>query len=81
MQGGTVGEVPERHTAHLEPLGGRRHILLNSSVEASVPVMYKHAKGWGKQNDVRCWLGERGERALLKKSRGRWLRRCTQLER
>ena len=58
MQGGTVGEVPERHTAHLEPLGGRRHILLNSLVVASVRVMHNPAKRWVKQNVVNCWLGE-----------------------
>jgi len=50
--------VSERQTAHLEPLGGRRHILLNSLVVASVRVMHNPAKRWVKQNVVNCWLGE-----------------------
>ena len=50
--------MSERQTAHLEPLGGRRHILLNSLVVASVRVMHNPAKRWVKQNVVNCWLGE-----------------------
>jgi len=57
--------VSERQTAHLEPLGGRRHVLLNASVVASVRVMYNPAKRWVKQNVVNCWLGEQGERVLF----------------
>ena len=58
FSGSNGGEVSERQTAHLEPLGGRRHVLLNSSVVASVRVMYNPAKRWVKQNVVNCWLGE-----------------------
>ena len=46
--------MSERQTAHLEPLGGRRHVLLNSSEEASVRVMYNPAKGWVRQNVAIC---------------------------
>src|SRR5262249_44875642 len=60
-------------------LGGRRHVLLNSSVVASVRVMYNPAKRWVKQKCCQLLVGGAGERA-------HFLRRaaaggCTQLER
>src|SRR6516225_4648421 len=60
FSGSNGGEVLERQTAHLEPLGGRRLVLLNSSVVASVRVMYNPPKRWVKQNVVNCWLAEQG---------------------
>src|SRR5215469_18749601 len=63
FSGSNGGEVSERQTAHLEPLGGRRHVLLNSSVVASVPVMYNPAKRWVKQKCCQLLVGGAGERA------------------
>jgi len=63
FSGSNGGEVSERQTAHLEPLGGRGHVLLNSSVVASVRVMYNPAKRWVKQKCCQLLVGGAGERA------------------